>query len=80
MLKLLKQKAKYLVLGLTDQDSEIIDIKSKYFTKADYSKFTNKKLDLKMKQKGLVDKADIAGFMNNANLDEKYQNQEQKLN
>ena len=69
MLKLLKQKAKYLVLGLTDQDSEIIDIKSKYFTKADYSKFKNEKLDLKIKQKGLVDKADIAGFMNNANLD-----------
>ena len=80
MLKLLKQKAKYLVLGLTDQDSEIIDIKSKYFTKADYSKFTNEKLDLKIKQKGLVDKVDIAGFINNANLDKKYQNQEQKLN
>ena len=53
MLKLLKQKAKYLVLGLTDQDSEIIDIKSKYFTKADYSKFTNEKLDLKNKAKGI---------------------------
>ena len=44
--------------------AEILDIKSKYFTAAGYSKFTNEKLDLKIKQKGLVTKSDIAGFIN----------------
>ena len=29
------------------------------------------KLDLKIKQKGLVNKSDIAGFVNNADLDKK---------
>ena len=35
----------------TDYDTEISDIKSKYFTTANYNKFTNEKLDLKIKQK-----------------------------
>ena len=30
-------------------DTEILDINSKYFTAAYYNKFTNKKLDLKIK-------------------------------
>ena len=34
-----------------DYDAEILEIKSKYFTTADYSLFTNGKLDLKIKQK-----------------------------
>ena len=33
----------------TDYDTEILDIKCKYFTTADYYKFTNKKFDLKTK-------------------------------
>ena len=33
---------------------------------ADYNKFTNKKLHLKIKQKELVSKSEIAGFINNA--------------
>ena len=33
---------------------EILDIKCKYFTKADYKKFKNYKFDLKIKQKNLV--------------------------
>ena len=46
--------------------AEILDIKSKYFNAAGYSKFTNEKPDLKIKQKGLVTKYDIAGFINDA--------------
>ena len=38
---------------------------------ADYNKFTNKKLHLKIKQKELVSKSVIAGFINNADLDKK---------
>ena len=40
----------------TDYDAEILYIKSKYFTSADYNKFTSEKLDLKIKQKQLVNK------------------------
>ena len=38
----------------TDYDAEILGIKSKYFTTANCNKFTNEKIDLKVKQKGLV--------------------------
>ena len=55
----------------SDYDEEILDIKSKYFTASDYSKFTNGKLDLKIKQKQLADKSDIAGFINNSDLNKK---------
>ena len=34
-----------------DCDAEILDIKSKYFTTADYNKFTNESLDLKIKKR-----------------------------
>ena len=40
----------------TDYDAEILYIKSKYFTSADYNKFTSEKLDLKTKQKQLINK------------------------
>ena len=33
-----------------DYDAEILDIKSKYFTTADYNRFRKEKLDLKIKQ------------------------------
>ena len=36
-----------------DCDTEMLNIKSKYFTTADYNRFTNEKLDLKIKQKEL---------------------------
>ena len=34
----------------TDHDAEISGIKSKYFTTVDYNRFTNEKLDLKLKK------------------------------
>ena len=49
----------------------MLDIKSKCFTTADNNKFTDEKLDLKIKQKGLVNKSAIAGFINNSNLNKK---------
>ena len=55
----------------TDYDAKISDIKSKCFATADYNKFTSQILDAKIKQKELVDKSAIAGFINNADLDKK---------
>ena len=52
----------------TYYDEEILDIKSNYFTTADYDKFTNAKLDLKIKQKELVSKSDIADLVKNVDL------------
>ena len=40
-----------LVKKKRDNDVEILDIKFKYFTTADYNRFTNEKLNLKIKQK-----------------------------
>ena len=54
-----------------DYDAEMLDIKSKYFTTADYNKFTIEKLEFKIYEKGLINKSDIAGFINNADLDKK---------
>ena len=54
--------------------AKILDNKSKYFATVDYNKFINEKHNLKIKQKGLVGKSDIAGFINNANLDKKSSN------
>ena len=62
-----------LVKKKKDYDAKILDIESKYFTTADYSKLTRQKLDAKMKKR-LADKFDIAGFINNADLDIKSRN------
>ena len=48
--------------------AEILDIKSKFFTTADYNRFSNEKLDLKIKQKQLVNKSHISGFIDNSNF------------
>ena len=56
----------------TDYDAKSLDIESKYFsnfTTADYNKFTSRALDAKIKQRGLVHKFVITGFVNNADLD-----------
>ena len=60
-------------------DAKILDIESKYFTTADYNKFTSQTLDAKIKQKGLVDKSDIAEFINSADLDKKSSNISKKI-
>ena len=44
------------------------------FTTTDYNKFTSQTLDAKLKQKELVDKSVIAGFINDADLDKKSSN------
>ena len=91
MLKLLKQKVKYLVLVVqletaltavknkipdisnlvkkTDYNAKILDIESKYITTADYNKFTKGFVSKSIKSEKLVDKSDIAGFIDNADLD-----------
>ena len=55
----------------TDHDAKTSDIESKYFTTADCNKFTSQTLDAKIKEKELVDKSAIAGFINNGNLNKK---------
>ena len=55
----------------TDYDANISDIESKYFATADYDKFTSQMLDAKIKQKKLVDKSAIAGFIKSSDLDRK---------
>ena len=56
----------------TDYNAKILDIKYRYFTTADYNKFTtNQTLDAKIKPKELFDKSAIAGFTNNAGLNKK---------
>ena len=51
----------------TEYDAKIKDIEGKYFTNADYNKFTSDKLDLNIKQKELVDKSDIDKKLININ-------------
>ena len=53
----------------TDYDTKISDIESKYVTTADYNKFTKDILTNKIKSEGLIDKFDIAEFINSADID-----------
>ena len=55
----------------TDFDAKVSYIESKSFTTADHNKCTSQTLDAKIKQKELVDKYAIAGFINNAASDKK---------
>ena len=55
----------------TDYGAKISDIESKYFTTADYNSCTSQTRDVKIKQKELVDKSVISGFINNSDLDKK---------
>ena len=54
-----------------DYDWKILYTESKYITTAGYNKFTKYIVANNIKNKNLVDKLAIAGFINNANLDEK---------
>ena len=46
-------------------------IEAKYFTTSGYKKFTGKIVHKKIKEKELVDKSDIFGFIDHSNLDKK---------
>ena len=52
----------------TYYDAKISCTESRYFTTADYYKFTSQTLDARIKQKELFHKSAIAGFKNNADL------------
>ena len=54
-----------------DYDTKILDFERKYVTASDNNKFTSQTLDAKIKQKRLVDKSAVAGFINNTDLDKK---------
>ena len=63
-----------LVKKKKDRDAKILDTESKYFTTADYNNFTSQTLDAKIKQKGLVDKSAVNGFISNSDIDRKSSN------
>ena len=47
------------------------DIENKSFTKSDYNKFRQNILDVKVKEKELMDKSALPGYINNADLNKK---------
>ena len=57
------------LVNKTDYVAKISDIEPKYFTTADYKKITSQTLDGKIKQKELVCKSAIIGFVIKADLD-----------
>ena len=54
----------------TDYEENMKDIESKYFTTSDYYKFSNDILDVKIKNKELVNKSDNSG-QNDKNINNK---------
>ena len=66
-------KIKYLsnLVKKTYDDAKISNIEFKFITTADYNKFTKDIVDNNTKIKNIVDKSDIAGFINNTSFDEK---------
>ena len=55
----------------TDYDAKTSDIENKYINTADCNKFTKDIVANNIKSKNIVDKSDIARFINNADLDKK---------
>ena len=47
----------------TDFDVKILDIQSNYFITSNYNKFTNEIVNARIKEKDLVNKFDILGFL-----------------
>ena len=60
-----------LVKKKKEYDANITKIESKYVTTTDYNKCTKNIVDNNIKSKNLVDKFDIAEFINNTDLDQK---------
>ena len=54
-----------------DYVEKIKETEDKYFTIFGYNKFPNNVLDVKIKNKNIVDKSDISKFINNSDLDKK---------
>ena len=52
-------------------DTKISDIEHKYTNAADYNRFTKDIVTERIKEKGLVDKSAISGFINNTDLNQK---------
>ena len=52
----------------TDYDAKIIDIEKKYFTAADYNKFTSETFDANIKQKELVNNSYMSNIIKNSDL------------
>lgn len=63
-----QSKPEQTIKQKTDYNAKIKDIMVKYFTTADYNRFTGDILDAKIKRKVLVSKFDIADFVKKQNL------------
>ena len=55
----------------TDFNAKILNIEKKYFTTSDYNRFTKKILNVKIKEKGLLDKSNISNLVENSDLNTK---------
>ena len=51
------------IVKKTDFDIKILDIQSNYFVTSNYNKFTNEIVNARKKEKDLVNKFDILGFL-----------------
>ena len=54
-----------------DYNAKISEIEGKYFSTSDYNKFTSDILDVKIKQKELVNKSDISNLGKNSDFNTK---------
>ena len=59
-----------LVKKKTDYNAKISGIEKIYFPNFDYDKFTNDIINVKIKEKKLVNKSNISGFIGNFDLNE----------
>ena len=57
-----------LAKNYTDYDAKIKDTKGKYFTAADYNKFTSETFDANIKQKELVNNSYMSNIIKNSDL------------
>ena len=67
----LVKRTYHTAIEKTDYNLKIsdIDIEAKYFSTSGNNKFTGKILDTRIKEKRLVDKSDISGFIDKSDLD-----------
>ena len=59
------------LLQKRDYNGKQSDIEAKQFNTSNYNKFTGEILNKKIKQKGIADRSNISGFIDNSNLEKK---------
>ena len=59
------------LINKTDFIAKILNIEKKYFTTSDYNRFTKEILNVKIEEKGLLDKSNISNLAENSDLNTK---------